>query len=36
MWYNRIVIDISNIPAFIDYYYAELDAAKQEVKSTAM
>jgi hypothetical protein len=32
MWYNRIVIDISNIPAFIDYYYAELDAAKQEVK----
>ena len=32
MWYNRIVTDISNIPAFIDYYYAELDTAKQEVK----
>jgi len=32
MWYNRIVIDISNIPAFIDYYYAELESAKQEVK----
>lgn len=32
MWYNRIVTDIGNIPAFIDYYYAELDTAKQEVK----
>lgn len=32
MWYNRIVVDIANLPGFIDYYYAELDAAKQEVK----
>ena len=32
MWYNKIVIDISNLPAFIDYYYAELDSAKTEVK----
>lgn len=32
MWYNRIVGDIANLPAFIDYYYAELDNAKQEVK----
>ena len=32
MWYNRIVVDIANIPSFIDYYYAELDSAKQEVK----
>ena len=32
MWYNKIVVDIANIPAFIDYYYAELDSAKQEVK----
>jgi hypothetical protein len=32
MWYNKIVVDIANLPGFIDYYYAELDAAKQEVK----
>jgi hypothetical protein len=32
MWYNKIVVDISNLPAFIDYYYAELDSAKTEVK----
>ncbi len=32
MWYNKIVVDIANIPAFIDYYYAELDSAKKEVK----
>ena len=32
MWYNKIVVDISNLPGFIDYYYAELDAAKKEVK----
>ena len=32
MWYNKIVVDISNLPAFIDYYYAELDSAKKEVK----
>lgn len=32
MWYNRIVIDIGELPKFIDYYYAELEGAKQEVK----
>lgn len=32
MWYNKIVVDIANLPGFIDYYYAELDSAKQEVK----
>ena len=32
MWYNKIVVDISDLPAFIDYYYAELDSAKKEVK----
>lgn len=32
MWYNKIVVDISNLPGCIDYYYAELDNAKQEVK----
>ena len=32
MWYNQIVVDMSNLPGCIDYYYAELDNAKQEVK----
>lgn len=32
MWYNKIVVDMSNLPGCIDYYYAELDNAKQEVK----
>jgi hypothetical protein len=32
MWYNRVVGDISNLPGFIDYYNAELDQAKTEVK----
>ncbi len=32
MWYNRIVVDIAELPAFIDYYCAELEAAKLEVK----
>jgi hypothetical protein len=32
MWYNRVVGDISNLPGFIDYYNAELDQAKIEVK----
>jgi len=32
MWYNQIVTDITALPKFIDYYYAELDAAKLEVK----
>ena len=32
MWYNKIVQDLGNIPAFIDYYYAELNSAKNEVR----
>ena len=32
MWYNRVVTDIGELPNFINYYYAELDAAKKEVK----
>ena len=32
MWYNRIVVDIAELPGFIDYYCAELDVAKREVK----
>jgi hypothetical protein len=32
MWYNKVVSDISQLPAFIDFYYAELDTAKSEVK----
>jgi len=32
MWYNRIVLNIAELPAFIDYYTAELDAAKRDVK----
>lgn len=32
MWYNKIVNDMSHLPEFIDYYYAELDSAKVEVK----
>jgi hypothetical protein len=32
MWYNRIVNDIIELPNFIDYYSAELDQAKREVK----
>lgn len=28
MWYNRVVQDLSTIPAFIDYYEHELLAAK--------
>jgi len=31
MWYSRVVADLSNIPPFIDYYEAELDAAKKDV-----
>ena len=34
MWYNRVVSNIAELPAFIDYYQAELDAAKQEVRIT--
>ena len=32
MWYNRVVADLSEIPNFIDYYEAELNAAKGEIK----
>jgi hypothetical protein len=32
MWYNRVVTDISELPNFINYYYAELESAKREVK----
>lgn len=31
MWYNRIVADLSAIPAFIDYYENELTQAKHDV-----
>ena len=30
MWYNRVVQDLGNIPAFIDYYEHELIAAKSD------
>lgn len=30
MWYNRVVQDLSTIPAFIDYYEHELIAAKSD------
>ena len=32
MWYNRVVANIGELPAFIDYYYAELAGAKRDVK----
>ncbi len=32
MWYNKIVSDLSEIPAFIGYYEMELNAAKGEIK----
>lgn len=32
MWYNRVVSDIGNLPKFLDYYYAEMETAKNEVK----
>ena len=32
MWYNRIVADLSEIPAFINYYEQELVAAKGDIK----
>ena len=32
MWYNRVVADLSQIPAFIDYYEHELNAARAEIK----
>lgn len=30
MWYNRVVADLSTIPAFITYYEGELNVAKTE------
>ena len=30
MWYNRVVADLSTIPAFITYYEGELNLAKTE------
>jgi uncharacterized protein YfdQ (DUF2303 family) len=32
MWYNKIVADLGNIPGFIDYYEAELNSAKNDVR----
>jgi hypothetical protein len=31
MWYNKVVADLGNIPAFIDYYDKELLSAKGEI-----
>jgi len=33
-WYSKITKDISFIPDAVDYYNAELDAAKVEVRIT--
>lgn len=32
MWYNRVVADLSQIPAFIDFYENELNVARGEIK----
>jgi hypothetical protein len=32
MWYNRVVADLSQIPAFITYYENELGVARGEIK----
>ena len=32
MWYNRVVANLGEIPAFIDYYEGELVAAKADIK----
>jgi 16S rRNA C967 or C1407 C5-methylase (RsmB/RsmF family) len=32
MWYNRVVADLSQIPAFITYYENELNVARGEIK----
>lgn len=36
MWYNRVVADLSEIPAFIDHYESELRAAKQDCKISGL
>ena len=32
MWYNKVVYNLGEIPAFIDYYERELIAAKADIK----
>ena len=32
MWYNQVVANLGEIPAFIDYYEGELVAAKADIK----
>lgn len=32
MWYNKVVKNLGEIPAFIDYYEQELSAAKADIK----
>lgn len=32
MWYNRVVANLGEIPAFINYYEQELVAAKSDIK----
>jgi len=32
MWYNKVTQDLSQLPAFIDYYNDELQEAKREVR----
>lgn len=32
MWYNKVVSNLGEIPAFIDYYERELGAAKADIK----
>ena len=32
MWYNRVVNNLGEIPAFIDYYERELTTAKADIK----
>jgi hypothetical protein len=32
MWYNKVTQDLSQLPAFIDYYNDELQDAKREVR----
>ena len=32
MWYNKVIADLSQIPAFINFYEGELSQAKMEIK----
>ena len=32
MWYNRVVKDLGELPAFIAYYEAELEKARKDAK----